>query len=57
MPEICRFLGIIIRMFQDDHHPPHIHVEYNEHQASFDINTGLLINGKLPKRVQALVIE
>ena len=28
MPEICRFFGIIIRMFFDDHHPPHIHTEY-----------------------------
>ena len=26
MPEICRFFGIVIRMFYDDHNPPHFHV-------------------------------
>ena len=28
MPEISRFFGIIIRMFFDEHNPPHIHAEY-----------------------------
>jgi len=28
MPEICRFFGIIIRMFFDEHDPPHFHAEY-----------------------------
>ena len=28
MPEICRFFGIIIRMFYDEHNPPHLHAEY-----------------------------
>jgi len=27
MPEICRFLGIVITMYFDDHNPPHIHVK------------------------------
>jgi len=26
MPEISRFLGIIIKMFFDDHNPPHLHM-------------------------------
>jgi hypothetical protein len=26
MPELCRFFGIIITMFYDDHAPPHFHV-------------------------------
>ncbi|WP_375502311.1 DUF4160 domain-containing protein [uncultured Nostoc sp.] len=25
MPEICRFLGIIITMYYNDHPPPHFH--------------------------------
>ncbi len=29
MPEICRFLGIIITMYYNDHPPPHFHVRYN----------------------------
>jgi hypothetical protein len=57
MPEICRFLGIIIYLYYDDHAPPHIHVKYNEHWASFDIQTLVLMEGRLPKRVHALVVE
>jgi hypothetical protein len=25
MPEICRFYGIVIKMFYDEHNPPHFH--------------------------------
>lgn len=28
MPEICRFFGIRIQMFFDDHDPPHFHANY-----------------------------
>jgi hypothetical protein len=28
MPTLSTFFGIIIRMWHDDHPPPHIHVEY-----------------------------
>jgi hypothetical protein len=33
MPELCRFFGIIITMFYNDHVPPHFHVRYGEHKA------------------------
>lgn len=33
MPEISRFLGIIIKMFFDDHQPPHFHAEYGSEMA------------------------
>lgn len=57
MPEISRFLGIIIRMFYNEHNPPHFHAYYNEHQAEIDINTLQIIAGELPKRIRNLVIE
>lgn len=57
MPEISRFLGIIIRMFYNEHNPPHFHAVYNEHQAEIDIKTLEIIDGTLPKRVRNLVIE
>lgn len=57
MPELCRFLGIIIAMYIDDHNPPHFHVKYNEFRASIDIQTFGIIDGKLPPRVQGLVSE
>jgi len=33
MPEISRFLGIVIGMFYNDHAPPHFHARYGSHQA------------------------
>ncbi|MEW6676734.1 MAG: DUF4160 domain-containing protein [Pseudomonadota bacterium] len=57
MPEICRFLGIVISMYFDDHNPPHFHVRYNEHRAVFAIRNGNLLDGQMPARVRGLVEE
>ncbi len=57
MPEISRFLGIIIRMFYNEHNPPHFHAFYNEYQVEISIQTLEVMKGSLPKRVLALVIE
>ncbi len=57
MPEISRFFGIIIRMYYNDHAPPHFHATYQEFSADFDIFTLERINGYLPHRAQQLVLE
>ncbi|HMQ77583.1 MAG TPA: DUF4160 domain-containing protein [Flavobacteriales bacterium] len=57
MPELCRFYGIIIRMYFMDHNPPHFHAEYQGQRAEFDIRTLELIAGGLPSRAHALVLE
>jgi hypothetical protein len=57
MPEICRFLGIIITMYYGDHAPPHFHVRYNDYMALVDIQNLRLLEGKLPPRVMGLVME
>jgi len=57
MPEICRFYGIIIKMYFDDHAPPHFHAEYAEFEAQFDIRTLALFSGRLPPRAMGLVAE
>lgn len=57
MPEISRFLGIIIMMYFDEHNPPHFHVKYNEHAAVFNIRTLNIFAGHLPARVRGLVEE
>jgi Domain of unknown function (DUF4160) len=44
-------------MYWTDHAPPHIHVFYGEYEAQFDINGAGRIEGKLPKRIQLLVVE
>ena len=57
MPEISRFLGIIITMYFDEHNPPHFHVQYNEYRAVFEIETLNIIAGKVPVKVRGLVEE
>lgn len=57
MPEICRFYGIVIKMYFDEHQPPHFHAYYGEHQALFSIPTLAVIAGKLPSRALGLVVE
>ena len=57
MPEISRFLGIIIYMYFNEHNPPHFHAEYNEYKAAIAINSLGIIEGKLPAKVLSLVIE
>lgn len=55
MPTVSQFFGIIIRMFFDEHAPPHFHAQYGDHKASIDINTLKVIAGKLPRRALNLV--
>lgn len=57
MPEITRFLGIIVTMYFDEHNPPHFHVRYNEYRASIEINTLNVMNGNVPAKVRGLVEE
>ena len=56
MPEICRFLGIIIRMYYREHYPSHFHAEYNEYEITVNIEDGV-IEGKFPKRALKVVME
>jgi len=57
MPTICMFYGILIRMYWNDHAPPHFHVEYGEYRAQYLIETLALSRGQLPRRAHALVLE
>jgi hypothetical protein len=57
MPEICRFYGVIIRMFFDDHAPPHFHAVYGDAQAEISIQPIQLLKGGLPPRAMSMVIE
>jgi hypothetical protein len=57
MPEISRFLGIVIKMYFFDHNPPHFHAFYGELEAVFAIETLEMIKGDLPPRVTGLVVE
>lgn len=57
MPTISAFYGILIRMFFNDHAPPHFHARYGEFEATIDISTLEIIEGELPSRALKLVQE
>ena len=57
MPTISEFFGITIRMYFDDHNPPHFHAYYGEHEALIEVNTLYVLEGSLPRRAKALVLE
>lgn len=57
MPEISRFLGIVITMYFNDHDPPHFHVRYGDRRATFGIEALQVLDGRLPPRVLGLVTE
>lgn len=56
MPEISRFLGIVIRMYYRDHRPPHFHAEYGEHEITVEIHAGI-VQGRFPRRALAAVLD
>lgn len=56
MPEISRFLGIIIAMYYDDHRPPHFHAKYGEHEVTVRIGDGA-VTGEFPRCALSHVIE
>ena len=57
MPELCRFLGITIQMYFDDHNPPHFHAIYNEYESIFCLDPLEHKEGNLPPRLIGLVFE
>ena len=56
MPEISRFLGIVIAMYYNDHSPPHFHAKYGNFEVTIRIEDGA-VEGSFPRRALSLVIE
>jgi len=44
-------------MWHDDHPPPHIHASYQGFEALVDIRSGMVVEGKLPKKAARIVKE
>ena len=57
VPTISSFYGILIQMFWNDHPPPHFHAVYAEDEAKINIRTLEVMEGSLPRRALALVLE
>jgi hypothetical protein len=56
MPEISRFLGIVIGIFYSEHGVAHFHAIYGEHEISVEVESGK-IHGEFPARALRLVLE
>jgi hypothetical protein len=57
MPSISQFYGILIRMFYNDHAPPHFHAVYGEYELIVGIAPITILQGKAPNRVRSMVLE
>ena len=56
MPEISRFLGIVIGIFYSEHGAAHFHAVYGEHEISVEVESGK-VHGQFPPRALRLVLE
>ncbi|MEG1886599.1 MAG: DUF4160 domain-containing protein [Oscillospiraceae bacterium] len=58
MPELTRFLGIIIKMLFNDtqqHNVPHIHAYYGDYEASISLD-GDLLAGSMPAKQFKMIV-
>jgi len=56
MPELSRFLGIVIYMYFREHAPAHFHAEYGDYEITVEIESGL-VTGRFPRRALNFVLE
>jgi hypothetical protein len=54
---VSQFFGIAIAMHQTNRAPSHFHAAYERHEALASIETLEFVEGWLPKRAYALVLE
>jgi hypothetical protein len=47
----------VITMYYNDHAPPHFHAKYAEYRAEISVETLETMEGSLPRRALALVLE
>lgn len=58
MPCISMFYGVLVYMYWYDnkeHKFPHVHVTYQENEASFNIVTGEIISGNMPGNKRKMI--
>ena len=57
MPEVSRFFGMRIAIYYNEHNPPHFHVYYQAFDASYSIESGKRIKGKLPVNLEKIIVK
>jgi hypothetical protein len=50
MPEISRFLGIVIAMYYNEHNPPHFHARYGQFKIEIAIKTLTVLQASCRQR-------
>ena len=56
MPEISRFFGIVVRMYYDEHNPPHLHAEHQGNKALLGFQ-GNILRGNLASRTALRLVR
>jgi hypothetical protein len=57
MPTLSVFFGIVIRMYYDDHAPPHFHAIYGDQEATISIDPLEVLEGSLSRRALGMVLD
>ena len=57
MPEVSRFFGISVRMYYDDHNPPHFHAIYASAEVEIGIDPLTVLRGRFPRRALGMALE
>ena len=56
MPYVSMFFGIIVRMYHNDHNPPHFHAEYQGQRGLFNFD-GIMIKGSIASNTAKKLIQ
>ena len=57
MSEMCRFNGITIHIYYNDHTPAHFHAKYGQYEMQVGLATLEVLNGYLPAAQRRVVIR
>jgi len=57
VPTIATFFGIVIRMYYEDHPPPHFHAEYQGQQGKFGFDGRMTVGNIRSRTALRLVRE
>jgi hypothetical protein len=55
VPVVSLFFGIVVRMYHDEHPPPHFHAAYQGFEAFVRIEDGEIVHGALPRNAARIV--
>ncbi len=57
MPVLQRFDGFVIRMYFEDHNPPHVHVAGPDFEARVAIGDLAILEGEIPAKFRREALD